>query len=702
MKFRFVLFSGLLAAGLLFVAFYPPVDNSEKEAVLIQTINTFLSRFHYAPQDIDDQFSEKAFDIYIDRLDGARRWLTAEDFAFLESFKDQIDDQSNAGYYEFFDQSVALIEQGIARSQQYYREILAEPFDFNVDESVEMDGEKRDFASSEAELKEYWREFMKYETLTRLADKLEEQEKGEDPELAGKSVAELEEEARADVLKTFDDYYERLQKRKRTYYLSTYINSITNVFDPHTSYFEPIEKQNFDINMSGKLEGIGARLQSDGNYTKITSVIVGGPAWKQGDLKENDKIVKVAQDGEDPIDVTGMQLDDVVSKIRGEKGTKVTLTVKKIDGSMTDIEIVRDVVILEEGFAKSLILHTTAKEKVGFISLPRFYDDFYDEEGRSCARDVAQEIEKLKKENVRGIILDLRNNGGGSLRDVVTMSGFFIEKGPIVQVKARGRSPEVLEDNDPSVKWDGHLIVMVNQFSASASEILAAALQDYERAVIVGSTSTFGKGTVQRFYNLDRAIPGYSELKPFGEIKLTTQKFYRIDGGSTQLKGVTPDIILPDMYSYIETGEKEQEYPMNWTQIAPVPHEQNVRTVNKIDVLKEKSAYRIQNSDVLQKIDQNAKQLHEQREDTDYPLSLEAFQLEQDELSARADAFEKLFENDVNYGVSNLPVDEEGINNNESKKARNDEWIDDIKKDVHLKEVLNIMHDMIAGGLSQR
>ncbi|MEO1715046.1 MAG: S41 family peptidase, partial [Bacteroidota bacterium] len=380
-----------------------------------------------------------------------------------------------------------------------------------------------------------------------------------------------------DVLKTFDDWYERLEKRKRSDYLSIYINSITNVFDPHTSYFEPIEKQNFDINMSGKLEGIGARLQSDGNYTKITSVIVGGPAWKQGDLKENDKIMKVAQDGEDPIDVTGMQLDDVVSQIRGEKGTKVILTVKKIDGSIADIEIVRDVVILEEGFAKSLILHTTAKEKVGFISLPRFYDDFYDEEGRSCARDVATEIDKLKKENVRGIILDLRNNGGGSLRDVVTMSGFFIEKGPIVQVKARGRSPEVLEDNDPSVKWDGHLIVMVNQFSASASEILAAALQDYERAVIVGSTSTFGKGTVQRFYNLDRAIPGYSELKPFGEIKLTTQKFYRIDGGSTQLKGVTPDIILPDMYSYIETGEKEQEYPMNWTQIAPVPHEQNVR-----------------------------------------------------------------------------------------------------------------------------
>lgn len=702
MKFRFVLFSGLLAAGLLFVAFYPPVNNSEKEAVLIQTINTFLSRFHYSPQNIDDQFSEKAFDIYINRLDGGRRWLTAQDYAELESYKDLIDDQSNAGSYEFFDKSVELVQQGMDRTQQYYREILAEPFDFSKDESVEIDGEKKPYASNEAELKEYWRETMKYETMTRLTDKIAEQAKGENPELADKTLAELEEEARADVLKTFDDWYERLKKRKRTDYLSIYINAITNVFDPHTSYFEPIEKQNFDINMSGKLEGIGARLQSDGNYTKISSVIVGGPAWKQGSLKENDKITKVAQFGEDPVDVTGMQLDDVVQLIRGEKGTKVILTVKKIDGTLEDIEITRDVVILEEGFAKSLILHTSAKEKVGLISLPRFYDDFYDEEGRSCARDVANEIEKLKEENVRGIILDLRNNGGGSLRDVVTMSGFFIEKGPVVQVKARGRSPEVLEDNDPSVKWDGHLIVMVNQFSASASEILAAALQDYERAVIVGSTSTFGKGTVQRFYNLDRAIPGYSELKPFGEIKLTTQKFYRIDGGSTQLKGVTPDIILPDMYGYIETGEKEQDYPMNWTQIAPVPHEQNVRSVTNLPLLKEKSAYRIQKNEVLQKIDQNAKQLKTQREDTSYPLNLEAFQQEQKELEERADAFEKLFENDVNFGVNNLTVDVESINKNESKKARNDEWIDDIKKDIHLKEVLNIMHDMIAGDLSQR
>lgn len=422
---------------------------------------------------------------------------------------------------------------------------------------------KKPFAKDDATLKDYWRQSMKWETMTRLAEKLEKKEKGEE-NFKDKTYEELEAEARKDVLKVYDDWYVRLEKRKRNDYLSMYLNTFTNIFDPHTEYYEPIDKQNFDIGMSGRLEGIGARLQTDGDLTKVSEIIVGGPAWKEGKLEENDKIVKVAQ-GDDPewTDITGMVINDVVQLIRGKPGTKVRLSVKKADGSTKEIVIIRDVVIIEEGFAKSLLIETEEKETIGYLRLPKFYADFNNSNGRRCADDVAVELEKLKQAGVQGIILDLRSNGGGSLRDVVKMSGFFVEEGPIVQVKSRTRKAEVLSDDDPGVQYSGPLIVMVNQFSASASEILAAALQDYGRAVIVGTgTSTFGKGTVQRFFDLDAVIRGNPEVKPLGEIKLTVQKFFRVNGGSTQLRGVTPDIVLPDNWLYLETGEKEEDFPM--------------------------------------------------------------------------------------------------------------------------------------------
>ena len=697
MKFRGPIFFSVALVGLIFVAFYPPVDTSQKEAVLIQTILKDLNRYHYSPKKINDGFSNEVFKLYMERLDGNRRWLTEEDFLKLKSYESKLDDEAIAGTYEFLNLSIDLLKNGIERTQSYYQEILAEPLSFEGDLEIELDGEKRGYAKDEATLKTYWEQLMKYETMTRLADKLKTQEKGEDEELAGKSYEELEAESRKEVLKTYDDWYKRIEKRKRSDYLNTYLNTFTNIFDPHSSYYEPIEKQNFDIQMAGKLEGIGARLQTDGDYTKVTSIVVGGPAWKQGDLKESDKIVKVAQEGEEPVDISGMRLDDVVQLIRGKKGTIVNLTVKSVDGTMKQVQIIRDVVILEEGFAKSLLLDTPEKNKVGYISLPRFYDDFYDKNGRSCARDVAAEIEKLKAEKVEGIILDLRNNGGGSLRDVVRMTGFFVEDGPVVQVKARGRSPEVLSDTDPQVQWDGNLIVMVNEFSASASEIIAAALQDYDRAVIVGSSSTFGKGTVQRFFSLDRAVPGLYEIKPLGDIKLTTQKFYRINGGSTQLKGVTPDIVLPDAYSYIEVGEGAHDFPMEWTEIAPVEHTQNVLQVDNIQVLREKSAYRIKNNAVFNDIEDNAKWMKEQRDDSSVPLNLTTYQSEEKLKQAELDAFEKLFEAQVVFGVENLEVDLPGMEGNESKQARNEEWIKNVKKDLHLQETLNIMQDMIAG-----
>lgn len=695
MKLRGPFFLSVLAIVFLAAAYFPKVDNTEKEAVLMRTILRGLDQLHYQPQQINNQFSEKVYDLYLDQIDGAKRFLTQEDVDKLIPFKSQIDDEALQGTYEFFNLSLELLTAGLEKTQGYYREFLDHPFDYTADESLELDGDKRNYASNDADLKEYWRKYLKFETLTRINDKLEEQEgKGEEAEK--KSFEDLDEEAREDVLKLFNDWYDRMGKLKRADRLSFYLNAMTSIYDPHTNYLQPIDKENFNIRFSGRLEGIGARLMTDGDYTKVSDIVVGGPAWKGKELEENDIIQSVAQGNEEPVDIKGMVINDVVQMVRGDKGTEVRLNVKKVDGTVKTISIIRDIVVIDERFAKSLILDGAEEgERVGYIWLPSFYADFQNRDGRFCAKDVEAEVEKLKAEKVDGIVLDLRNNGGGSLRDVVKMSGLFIEEGPIVQVKSRDHSPEVLKDVDPRVKYDGPMIVMTNSFSASASEILAAALQDYGRAVIVGSKSTFGKGTVQRFIDLDRTIRGFDEVKPLGEIKLTTQKFYRINGGSTQLKGVTPDIILPDSYHYIKTGEKEQEYAMEWTEIPAVKYEQKVVKLNKLDKIKAKSEERVSNSAVFQKILNNAERLKSQREETSYPLNLTAYQKFEETQETEAAKFKDMFKDVVNRGVKNLEVDVPSIHADESKLARNEDWIKSVSKDVYIKETLNIMHDML-------
>ncbi len=695
-KTTLIISFSLLGAIALFAFLRPHVSREEKEAILAQTIINGLKELHYAPKDIDDHLSEELYTFYLQRLDGGKRWLTQEDVRQLKPFLYEIDDQLRKGTYEFFNLSIKLLEKGLEKTQAYYREILAEPFDFNRSESYELEGDKRAFAKNDKALKDQWRRAMKYETLIRLADKLEQQKEGKDSTLLNKTFEELEAEAREDVLKLYDDWYKRLQRRKRSDYLDIYLNALANLFDPHTAYFEPIQKQNFDISMSGRLEGIGARLQTDGDYTKVVSIVVGGPAWKQGELEENDLILKVAQGEEEPVDVRAMSIDEVVQLIRGKKGTEVRLTVKKVDGTIKTISIIRDVVIFEEGFAKSLILESPAGHKTGYILLPRFYADFNRANGRSCAKDVAEEILKLKEDGVESIVLDLRNNGGGSLRDVVDMSGLFIEEGPIVQVKARIRQAQQLADDDPSVLWTGPLIVMVNEFSASASEILAAAMQDYKRAIIVGSETTFGKGTVQRFFDLDRAISGHDAVKPLGEIKVTIQKFYRINGGSTQLRGVHSDIVLPDEYSFMELGEKSYDYAVAWTEISPASYqEQNIwRSDIILPQVKALSNERTEKDSVFQAILQYAADLKVRNDLSLINLQLNEYMSDQEAWENTNKAFDALFEKEVITGIQNPTADLEKIENDEAKKERNKKWIKSVRKDVYLAEVLRIVDDI--------
>lgn len=712
----------LAAILLLAAAFFPKfgAQDPEKDALLVRSVLTHLEQLHYHPKTLNDDFSQKLYDLYLERMDGSKRFLTKQEVARLVPFRSQLDDQLRSGNLAFFDVSNELLVAGIQRASGYYKEILQTPvplgtgngvamagktkepaadgsrFPSESVEKVELDGKKRDYAEDETALYEYWQQYLHYEVLSRVATKLDDQEK---PQFEGEklSLDSIESGARAETLKSMDQWFDRMNKVKRDERFGYFLNTITNLFDPHSNYLAPIDKQNFNIRFSGRLEGIGARLQSDGDYTKVIEVVVGGPAWKQKELEEGDLIIKVAQDTGEPVDITGMDLNEVVSMVRGEKDTEVRLTVRKKDGSVKVIPIIRDVVVLEEGFAKSLILDGAVEgERIGYLYLPRFYADFENRDGRFCATDVEIELGKLKAEGVDGIILDLRDNGGGSLRDVVRMSGFFVEKGPIVQVKSRGQTPEVLTDTDPRVQYDGPLVVMVNSMSASASEILAAALQDYGRAVIVGSKSTFGKGTVQRFYNLDQSVNGFQNLKPLGEVKVTTQKFYRINGGSTQLRGVTPDIILPDGYHNIQIGEKEEDYPMEWTEIPSVPYQQRVFELGKLKEIKSRSNARVEKSEVFSQVYRIARRFEQQRDQTAFPLQLEAYRNLMKEREKASEEFDALFEKQVNNGVANLAVDLPGMEGDESKKNRNEDFISSVSKDVYIRETLFILHDLIA------
>lgn len=704
MKFKNpVLFSFIIGAFALF-AFLPKadVDPTQKETVLLQTLIQGLEQLHYNPRTLDDSFSQDLFNLYIERLDGAKRFLTQAEVDKLKPFEKQLDDQIKRTDVSFFNTSTDLLTNGINRAEKIYKEILEKPFDFKQNESIETDAEKRKFPANEKELKEVWRKMLKYETMTRLADKLDEKAKGT-AEYKDKSEAQLEDDARKIVRERFETYFDQLKKLKREEQFADFLNTIANLYDPHSEYYEPVEKQSFDIKFSGRLEGIGATLQTDKEFTKIAELVVGGPAWKQKELKVGDLIMRVAQGDEEGISIAGMNLNEVVTKIRGPKGTKVRLTVKSIDGTTKEISIIRDEVIIDEGYAKSVILNKEGAENVGFISLPRFYADFNKRDGRQCFQDVAKEIEKLKAANVNGIIIDLRNNGGGSLNDVVKMTGLFIEKGPIVQVKTRLGDAEVQQDYDSRVQYGGPLIIMVNNFSASASEIMAAALQDYGRAVIVGSNHTFGKGTVQRFFDLDNAVNGYDNLKPLGDVKITLQKFYRINGGSTQLRGVSSDIVLPDNFQDLKLGEKESKYAMPWSQIDKLNYSQNVYNIGNVSELAAQSKERVGSNEIFSKIAANAKRLKKQRDQSVYSLNIEEYQNLKKNIEKESEQIKKLSETEIpGLAVSNLNVDLQSINSDSTKINRNAEFLKDMKKDIYVDETLNIMADLIRKNLASK
>lgn len=666
-----------------------------RNQILMDMLMTALNEAHYSPLKVDDSFSEKAYSLYLERLDASKKFLLQEDVDALSKYRKNIDDEINNSSFEFYNLSYTLIDKRVKEKQEWSREILSKPFDYNVDEEYETDGKKIKYAASQQELKNEWKKWLKYQTISRLDEMLTAQEKAKekkDTVFTEKSFDSLEVDARRKTLKANEDWFKRLNKITAKDRFAMYVNTITGLYDPHTEYFAPKDKKKFDQSMSGQFEGIGARLQSKDGILKVSEVMPGSPSFKQGELKAGDEIHKVAQGTAEPVDITNMDMDDAIDMIKGRKGTEVRLTVKKQDGSFKVIPIIRDVIQIEETFAKSAILNT--KKKIGYIHLPMFYADFTRTGAHRCSQDMKTELEKLKAQGVEGVVIDLRDNGGGSLQEVVEMAGLFIPKGPVVQVKDKLGIVKVLEDKHDGVTWDGPLAILVNHNSASASEILAAAIQDYKRGVIIG-TQSFGKGTVQQFLNLDQfLLPQFDTIKPIGEVKITMQKFYRINGGATQLKGVTPDVILPDPYAYIDAyREKEMDYPLVWDEISKAIYTE-YKNIN-YDKIKKASSERVKNSAAFKLIETESKELKVKKDDTKYSLKLDKYRAEYKQMKEQNKKYEDLKLKIKDFEVDLIPGDKATMAASDTVKLNREIlWTNNIKKDNYIFEASNIVSDI--------
>lgn len=692
----------ILGAG-LFVAFRTlglgknPPTKYEK---ILHNVGEMLVEIHYSPKQIDDKFSKEVFSKYLADVDVEKNVFLRSDIDGLrEKYENRIDDEIlGKSSIQFVPSVSEIYKKRLAETEAIYKSILAKPFDFTVDEEVVQDYDKVDFPKDEAARKDAWRKRLKFLTLERYSDLIDQQEaaKGK-PGFVARTPADMEQEARAKTMKVMDRYYERLKvKVTDDDRFNMYVQTIVQSMDPHTDYFPPVEKRYFDEQMSGHFFGIGASLKDDDGNIKIGTLVTGSPAWKSGKVSVGDVIMKVGQGSQEPTDLTGFLVEDAVKLIRGTKGTEVRLTLKKQDGSIKVISLIRDEIVQDElVFARSAIVNSP-KGKIGYIYLPEFYADFENPRGNRCSIDVAREVMKLKEEKVDGIVLDLRTNGGGSLTDVVQMAGLFVDQGPIVQVRDRDGKPQILPAREKAPLYDGPFAVMVNELSASASEIFAAAIQDYKRGVIIGSSSTYGKGTVQRPIGLDKTLGFMDANSELGTLKLTLQKFYRISGGSTQLRGVASDIVLPDLYEGYKIREKDNPDALPWDEIQKADYTP-WRYAYDLNVIKAMSSSRLKNNQAFSQIRTDADWLGKEQ-DKIFPLNLQKFRDEQKKIKATYKEIETLSKlpKEGELNVLALPQDAHKYDNDKDKADRFQQWLKDKKTDIYLGEAVNVLDDMIS------
>ncbi len=692
---------GLIVSGIISLVIYFEVSNFKfssdqpnKDRLLVDLVSYVLDKLHYDPKIINDDFSIKVFDEFIEAVDSQKRFLYESDIEIFSEYRLLIDDQINSSDITFFNIVYETLLNRISEVEGFYEDILDKPFNFNIDEEINLDYENLNYAVNLDDLKNIWRKRLKLSALDGYASKKEINESKSDSEnKQTKTDQEIEQESRISIKENLKDFFQFNSELERTDWFSIYLNSIVTQFDPHTTYLAPEAKDVFDQNISGKFQGIGARLSKTKQQVEIVEIIIGGPVWRDNLLNVGDVIISVAQsEDEEPTEISLMKLSDATDLIKGEKGTKVYLTVKRVDGGVEQVIVTRDIVELEETYAKSSIINDDLS-KYGLINLPRFYVDFDDYGERNAASDLKREIVNLKSKGINGLILDLRNNGGGSLKTVVDITGFFIEKGPVVQVKSIGGRKEILRDNDPSILWDGPLIVLVNEFSASASEILAAALQDYNRAIILGSKQTYGKGTVQNIVDLNNVVSGntYGDL---GSLKITTDKFYRVNGGSTQLEGVKSDIVFPNRYSYVEIGEKDLENPLSWDKIDPARYSNSNKIFNYSQVIID-SKNRINNNEFFSIIDEHASWIKSQQDDKTISLDYITYKGDLKSSKSQNEKLKQIEEFESPYYFQwNNTNDKEDNSYNDDIKEKRERWIESLKKDIYVNEAMNLLKDL--------
>ncbi len=705
-NYKVLLVVGILAAGLWSFIPSKKLIGDDKDKMLIELLSFVLEKGHFSPIEINDEFSKKAYASYIESLDPTKRFFIQSDIAEFQKYELAIDDMIRSKDLTFFDLTYKRLMLRMKESKVIYTDILSKPLDLNDNETINVDYEKLPYAASMIDLDQRWRKQLELAVLSDITDKEDIQNaiksgfldetnvaKEEKPveKTEPKSFEELEQTARKTTESNLNNNFSFIAELTREDWFTVYLNAIVTQYDPHTYYFSPEDKEKFDVSMSGKFEGIGARLQKKNEGIEVSELISGGPAWRGKLLEQGDVIIKVAQANEQPIDIAGMRLDDVIKKIKGPKGTLVKLTVKKVDGSVKVIPIVRDEVETEETFAKSTVVEKDGK-LFGVIYLPKFYQSFDNKSNRDAFKDVAIEVERLKAMNVEGIVMDLRDNGGGSLETVVKMTGLFIDKGPVVQVKPAGGKAQVLTDSDPKVQWNGPLVVMINNYSASASEIFAAAIQDYNRGIIIGSKQSYGKGTVQNLFDLNEFVRG-NEFGEFGALKTTTQKFYRVNGGSTQLEGVKSDIVMPDRFSFMQTGEKDEKSALPWDKIEAANYTPLQVNYEKVITNSKK---RIATNANFNLISENAKWINDRKEDNTISINYASYKKEIADIELQTKKFKTIekFKNNLNF--TSLPYELDLMATDELLKEKRERWHAELVKDVYMTETLNVLTDLTS------
>ena len=667
------------------------------------SVKNTLSYLHYSPKPINDAYSQEVYKHYFEMIDASKRYFMQSDMDEFSKHKTKLDDYLNQGNLTFYKLTIDRLYQRVDEIDKITQDILAKPINLDEDETLILEPKLRKNATNKNELAAEWKKYIKYNILQEMEslkakEETQKEKKDSVQKFKLKDTIKLEilspEQRRVkatnEVKDLITDTFRRFKKRNKMDWFTVHMNAYTEVFDPHTNYYSPKNKEDFDTQFKGKVIGIGAIIQEKRGYLYLGPLTIGAPAWKSKQLSEGDKILKVkSKPNEDAVNVVGMLSDEAVRLIRGEKGTKVTLTVEKKDKSIKEVTMIREEVAIEDTFARSIIVNSADGKKYGLISLPSFNADFEDAKGRNASDDIKNEILKLKPQGVQGIILDLRNNGGGSLTEVGDIMGLFMNAGPFVQVKDGNGKIQTLKNKTNSPIWTGPVVIMQNELSASASEILAGAMQDYGRGIVLGSPQSFGKGTVQTFVDLNRFLNTNDD---FGSLKLTIQKFYRVTGESTQRKGIQSDIQMKDFFTYAEVGERYDDFALAWDKIPAVAYQP--MNYFSIQALQKASEARLQNNKNYQLIQESAQWKEKLDKEESISLKESKFDEVMKKRKAQIEKFKVLdkFNNGLKFTLNPDEMVREKNDEAFTKKTQN--WTKNLQRDLYLQEAVNVISGM--------